>query len=122
MIKVNLIKVLKNRLLDRGWFDVTKEILRNKEQDIQLLERETNCLVCVENVYMDASIDLTSQVDSFFKRLERILEKSNSKALFLPGGGDIPIPDFFKEFCIKHNIDYYVVTLENFKDIINYDK
>ena len=119
MIKINVMRTFLNRLRDRGWKNIN--VRGYTDKDIQVLKRGDQSIIGVENINVDASADIRPQIDELFKSLIEIIERANAKEIFLPGGGDIPVPDFFKEYCRSYGIQIHFVSMESYRDIVNYN-
>ena len=121
MIQVNVMPSFLGRLRDRGWKNVN--VRGYSDQNIQVLQRGESLILAVENVTVDASVDIGTQIQVMFRNLMEIVEKTKYKIkdIFLPGGGDIPVPEFFKTFCDNCGIRLTLIGIENFKDVINFD-
>jgi hypothetical protein len=100
MMTVNVMRTFLNRLRDRSWKNINLRGLTS--QDIQVLKRNKQSLVCVENIYVDTTVDITPQIDELFRNLVDIINETEAKDVFLPGGGDLLVPPFFKQFCEEH--------------------
>jgi hypothetical protein len=120
MIKINVMRTFLNRLRDRGWKNIN--VRGYTDKDIQVLKRGDKAIIGVENINVDASGDIRPQIDEFFKSLIELIERTYAKEIFLPGGGDIPMPDFLKEYCSEYGIHIHFVTMESYKDIVNYNE
>lgn len=48
-------------------------------------------------------------IEDFFDRLSRELIKEGIQKIVFKGGGTIPIPDSFKEFCQQHGIELEIL-------------
>jgi hypothetical protein len=118
MIKINVMRIFLNRLRDRGWKNFN--VRGYTDKDNQALKRGGNSIICVENINVDATGNISPQIDELFKSLIEIIKRTDAKEIYLPGGGDIPIPDFFKEFCLEYGIQIHSITLESYRDFINY--
>jgi hypothetical protein len=116
MIRINVMRPFLNRLKDRGW----KKVSRGITDNIQVLRRG-DIKIVVENISIDASVDIRPQISEFFERLIEIILKADAKEIFLPGGGDVPIPEFFKEFCRENGIDINILTNESVREYSNYN-
>lgn len=119
MIKINVMRTFLNRLRDRGWKNIN--VRGYTDKDNQVLRRGDQFIIGVENINVDASGDIIPQIDELFKSLIEIIEKTNATEIFLPGGGDIQIPSFFRDFCIQRAIQIQLITLESFRDYVNYN-
>ncbi len=118
MIKINVMRTFLNRLRDRGWKNLS--VRGYTDKDIQVLRRGDQSIIGVENVNVDASADLGLQIDELFKNLIELIKRTNTKEIFLPGGGEIPVPDFFKEYCRANGIEIQFVSIESYRDILDY--
>jgi len=119
MIKINVMRTFLNRLRDRGWKNINLRGYTNN--DNQVLKRGDINIVGVENINVDSSVDIRPQIDELFKSLIEIIKRSGAKEIFLPGGGDFPIPDAFKDFCSEYGISIRIVTINSFSDFLNYN-
>jgi len=117
MIQINVMRTFQNRLRDRGWKNIN--VRGYTDKDIKVLKRADNLIIGIENIHVDASGDIIAQIEVFFKSLIEIIERTHAKEIFLPGGGDIPLPKFFKEYCDKNSIAIQIVTQENYSKILN---
>ena len=79
----------------------------------RVLERSGRHIAVVKPITIDPK-KLQEEVDKFFKSLIDIIRKNGIKDVFIPGGGTIPIPQFFLDFCRENGINIHVLTLENF--------
>lgn len=119
MIRINITQGLLSRLKDRGWKNVN---LRGyTDQYVQVLRRNYDCIIVVESVNLDPSVDITPQVDGFFRNLIDIIQKTLTKEIFLPGNGDISIPPFFQNWCDEHGIKIHLLSLDDFQEYYNYN-
>ncbi len=108
-----------NRLRDRGWRNIN---LRGyTDSTNQVLKRGAITVIGIESINVDASGDPIPQIDAFFNTLIELFERTDAKEVFLPGGGDFPIPEVFLEYCHAHGIKINLLTLESFMDHINYN-
>ena len=115
MLKINVLKVFLNRLRDRGWKNLNVRGFTNNET--QVLVKGERTIVVIEQINIDASVDILTQVNDFFHELmDQIKRNGTNIELFLPGGGDLSIPDFFRRFCEENNIRCHIVGLENYQN------
>lgn len=57
---------------------------------------------------------LEDQFDDYLKRLQRQLQKTIAGGLpvtdiYFPGGGTLPIPDWFRDFCAQNGIRIHII-------------
>ena len=61
--------------------------------------------------------NITQSIDDFFKRLRDLLVRHNKRSvvtdLVLPGGGCVPIPEWFKDWCKQNGISLHVLDAES---------
>ncbi len=119
MIKINVMRTFLNRLRDRGWKNIS--VRGYTDKDIQVLRRGDQSIIGVENINVDASADLGLQIDELFKNLIELIKRTNTKEIFLPGGGEIPVPDFFEDYCRANGIEIHFVSMESYRDLVNYN-
>jgi hypothetical protein len=119
MLQINIIRGFLNRLRDRGWKNINLRGYTNN--DIQILKRGDKSIVVIESITIDPSVDINPQAEEFFRNLIELIEHGTAKEIFLPGGGDISIPAFFKDWCDKNDVKINILTLNNFQDFYNYN-
>ncbi len=108
-----------NRLKDSGWRNIN---VRNyTDNDNQVLKRGDKSILCVEQINLDGTSDIHAQINGLFKYLIELIERSRSREIFLPGGGEIPIPDFFIDYCKINDILIHVILEENLDNYRYYD-
>jgi hypothetical protein len=117
LIDLDFTQTLLKNLKKSGWKQVSGYSLGNPK----VLERNRERIAVVRPIRIDPSKVLQDEIDKFFKSLEKILEKNAIEEVFLPGGGTIPIPQFFLDYCKKHNIQIHLVTVENFNQMNNFN-
>ena len=119
MLQINIIRGFLNRLRDRGWKNIN---LRGyTDNDIQILKRGDKSIVVIESITLDPSVEINPQVAEFFRNLTELIEQGTAKEIFLPGGGDIPIPASFKDWCYENTVHINLISLNNFKDFYSYN-
>jgi hypothetical protein len=118
MIEINVMRTFLNRLRDRGWKNIN--VRGYTDKDIQVLRRGDQSIIGVENINVDASVDIRLQIDELFNNLIEIIKRTDAKEIFLPGGGEIPVPYVFKEYCRVNGIEIHFVSMESYRDILNY--
>lgn len=119
MITVNVMRTFLNRLRDRSWKNINLRGLAS--QDIQVLTRNKHTLVCVENIYVDTTVNIQPQIDELFRNLVDIINETDAKDVFFPGGGDLQVPPFFKQFCEEHGINIHLISPDSLSNYINYN-
>ncbi len=117
MIKINIMKVFTNRLNDRGF--ILQPFKGYKNPDISVLRRNNDIISVVQQVVIDPTINPTNQIDAFFRNIMHNILQSGSRNIFFEGGGDIPIPDFFLDFCREHYIEIGIITPDEFNNWLN---
>jgi hypothetical protein len=114
MIQLHVMPTFLNRLRDRGWKNISVRGFTN--QETQVLVKGSRTLVGIQSIHLDASVDIAAQVADYFRELMSQIKKHGTNIeLFLPGGGDIQLPDFFREFCEEEKIRYHLVGLGNYQ-------
>lgn len=114
MIQVNVMSSFQNRLLDRGWKNVN--VRGYSSLDTQAMAKGKQHIVIVRNCTVDASVNILPQMEAFFHHLHHLLELTQAKEVFLPGGGSFPIPNFFKDFCVANGIKLHLFSVDNFEE------
>jgi hypothetical protein len=111
MLRINFMRSFINRLRDAGWKNIN--VRRHTSLDNQALKRGEKTIVCIEQIQLDGSLDFNPQIEGLFKHLIELIRRSGSHDIFLPGGGEIPIPDFFIEYCKNNGIKIHIISVEN---------
>ncbi|GAA4074087.1 hypothetical protein GCM10022389_19540 [Flavobacterium cheonanense] len=110
MIQIDLIEILLKRLKSTGWIQNGGYAIR---ENPRVLDRFGIRIAVVKPIRIDPFKILQDEIDKFFTSLISIIKKNGIKNIFLPGGGPIPIPQFFLDFCRENGINITVVTDEN---------
>jgi hypothetical protein len=119
MLKINVLKVFLNRLRDRGWKNLNVRGFTGNETHVFVKGQRT--IVVIEQINIDASVDILSLVNDYFYELMNQIKRNDTNIeLFLPGGGDIQLPDFFRQFCEENNIHYHFIGLDNYQNYANF--
>jgi len=116
MIQIDLMEVLLKRLKNQGWKQNGGYAIRGNPR---VLERSGKRIAVVKPIKVDPFKVLQTEIDKFFRSLIDIVNKNGIKDVFLPGGGTIPIPQFFLDFCKENSINIHVVTAENIDQFEN---
>jgi hypothetical protein len=119
MISINVMPILMNRLKDRGWKNVS--VRGYTTNQIQILKRGNESIMVIVSITFDSTIDVTPQLNDYFEQLKNLMQHDILKDVFLPGGGDIPIPDFFRNYCYENRISIHLVTYNSLIDYINFN-
>ncbi len=119
MLKINVLKVFLNRLRDRGWKNLNIRGFTNNET--QVLVKGQRTILVIEHINIDASVDILSQINDYFHVLMNQIKRNDTNIeLFLPGGGEIQMPDFFRQFCEENNIRCHIIGLDNYQNYANF--
>lgn len=119
MLKINVLKVFLNRLRDRGWKNTTIRGFTNNET--QVLVKGSRTIVVIEQISIDASVDILNQINDYFQELMNQIKRIGTNIeLFLPGGGDVQMPDFLRQFCEENNIRCHIIALENYQNYADF--
>jgi hypothetical protein len=110
LVQFDVIEVLLKRLKHGGWKQNGGYAIRGNPR---VLERYGTHITVVKPIKIDPYKNLLDEIDKFFKSLIDIIIKNGIKDVFLPGGGTIPIPQFFLDFCRDNGINIHVLTTEN---------
>ena len=111
MLRINIMRSFINRLRDAGWKNIN--VRRHTSLDNQVLKRGEKAIVCIEQIQLDGSLDLSPQIEGLFKHFIELIRRSGSHDIFLPGGGEIPIPSFFEKYCRDNGIKIHIISREN---------
>ena len=117
MIKINLMRTFINRLTDRSWKNI--RVRSSNLEDAHVLTRGKQTIICLKNIYIDTTVNIQPQIDELFNNLADLINKTDAKDIFLPGGGDIQIPNFFSKYCEDKHVKIHLITpesLNNYKD------
>lgn len=114
MLRVNVMTSLLNRLKERSWRP-------DKRKDFY--NRSNRTIVLVQEILVDASVDLMPQVEGFFDKMLEDMKSARNPItdVLLPGGGDIPIPDFFRQYCEQNGIGVHAVHEENYRQYADFN-
>jgi len=108
------VSTLRDDLLARGYRKFQWRNL-NLRFGARIFEKNGKCVVTIPSVEISSPIagPLSIAVDDYFRRLQQALDELSKNlaitGIFLPGGGTIPIPEWFAEWCRQHNIRIYIV-------------
>lgn len=111
MLRINIMRGFINRLRDAGWKNIN--VRRHTSLDNQVLKRGEKTIVCIEQIQLDGSLDFSPQIEGLFKHFIELIRRSRSLDIFLPGGGEIPIPSFFEKYCRDNGIKIHIISREN---------
>lgn len=111
MIRINIMRSFINRLRDAGWKNIN--VRSHTSLDNQVLKRGEKTIVCIEQIQLDGSLDFKPQIEGLFNHFKELIRRSGSHDIFLHGGGEIPIPDFFEEYCRNNGIKIHLISFEN---------
>lgn len=115
MLQIQFMGTILKRLRDAGWIQNPGYAIRLNPRG---LERGKERTMVVHPIEIDPTIDTGKQIDKFFKSLINSITRYGAKSVYLPGGGTIPIPQFFKDFCNEMGIEIIIVDSENINDIL----
>jgi len=118
MIQIDTIEILLKRFKNRGWRQNGGYAIRGNPR---VLECNGIRMAVVKPIKIDPFKILQDEIDNFFRSLINIILKNGIKDVFLPGGGTIPIPQFFLDFCNENGINIHIVTNENDDQFENLD-
>lgn len=118
MIQIDTIEILLKQLKNRGWRQNGGYAIRGNPR---VLERNGKRIVVGKPIKIDPFKILQDEIDNFFRSLINIILKNGVQDVFLPGGGTIPIPQFFLDFCNENGINIHIVTNENVDQFENRD-
>jgi hypothetical protein len=111
MIIIDLTQVVLERLRNRGWKENMGYTLKNNPR---VLKKDGKRIAVVGALRLKGSSGIADQVDTFFVKMEKILTKHNDiKEVHIQGGGRIPVPPSFIEFCKANGIKISFFDHEN---------
>jgi hypothetical protein len=116
MIQIDLMEILLKRLTSKGWAQNNGYAQRGNPR---VLDRSGIKIALVKPIKIDPFKIFQDEIDKFFTSLISIIEKNGIKKIFLPGGGPIPIPQFFLDYCRENGINITVVKDENIDSLID---
>jgi hypothetical protein len=85
----------------------------------QVYERNGRAIVVIPSIELPPPViqPISQSVSDYFKRLCDVLsglgKKFNVSDLFLPGGGDVPVPEWFKDWCKKNGIRIHIIDSDS---------
>lgn len=118
LIQIDIIEILLKRLKNRGWRQNGGYAIRGNPRVLELNGKQ---ITAVKPIKIDPFKILQNEIDDFFRSLINIISKNGIKDVFLLGGGTIPIPQFFLDFCNEHGINIHIVTIENVDQFENWE-
>ena len=119
MIQIDITEILLKRLKNRGWRQNGGYAIRGNPR---VLERMHERIAVVKPIKVDPFKIFQNEIDNFFRSLISILQKNGIKDVFLPGGGTIPIPQFFLDYCRENGINIHIITQENIDQFANWER
>jgi hypothetical protein len=118
LIQRDISEILLKRLKRKAWVQKRGYAMRGNPR---VLTGRTGCIAVVKPIKIDPFKELQSEIDKFFRSLIEIIKKNGIKSVFLPGGGNVPIPKFFLDFCEEFGIKIIFYTSENIDDFQDWD-
>lgn len=118
MIQIDVMEVLLKQLKIRGWRENGGYAIRDNPR---VLERDGKRVAAVKPIKIDPFKLIQTEIDNFFRYLIDIINKNGIKIVFLAGGGTIPIPDFFLDYCRENGINILMVTNDNIDQYENWE-
>ena len=118
MIQIDLMEIILKQLKRKGWKQNGGYAIRGNPR---VLEQSGRRIAVVKPLQIDPFKNITEQVEKFFESLIRIIQKNGIKDVFLPGGGTIPIPQFFLDFCKEMGINIHIIDTGNIEQYENWD-
>ena len=120
MIQVNFIKHIIDQLKARGF---RHKRWRNGDLGTAVYiqgPHPKHAKVVVKSIEIPPRT-IGSSVDEYFKKLQAILKGLTAAIgpiqLFLPGGGSIPIPEWFKNWCIDNEVEISICNPDRVPEI-----
>lgn len=111
MIIIDLTPVVLERLRNSGWKENMGYTLKNNPR---ILEKDGKRIAVVGVLSLKGSLSIKDQVETFFKKMEKILTKNTDiKEVHIYGGGTIPIPPTFIDYCNTNGIKISFFDHEN---------
>jgi hypothetical protein len=118
MIQIDFTEILLKNLKSKGWRQNGGYAIRGNPR---VLERNNKRIAVVKPLKVDPFKILDQEIDIFFKSLISIIQKNGINDVFLPGGGTIPIPQFFLDYCSMNGIKIHIITQENIDQYSNWE-
>ena len=110
MIQIDIIGIFMKRLLTKGW---NQNRGYGQKDSTRVLERKGIHIAAVKPIRINSIKTIESEIEKFFKTLMGIIQRKGIKIVFLPGGGTIPVPQLFLDFCKKNGVEIHILTAEN---------
>jgi hypothetical protein len=118
MILIDLMDTFLKRLKKSGWKQNGGYAIQDNPR---VLERNGKKIAVIKPIKVDPYKILQDEIDKFFRSLTNIILKNGITDVFLQGGGTIPIPQFFLDFCKENGIKIHIVTNELLDQFENWD-
>jgi len=115
LILIDNSEILLNRMKINGWKQNGGYAIRGNPR---VLEKGNDRLIVVKPIRIDPFKVLKDEIDKFFESLKRIIGKLKSlgksiSGVYLPGGGTIPLPKWFRDFCKENGGEILIYSDEN---------
>jgi len=116
MIQIDILGIFINNLLSKGWNQIRGY---GQKDSTRVLERNGIHIAVVKPIRINSIQTLESEIEKFFKTLMGIIHRKGIKNVFLSGGGSIPIPQFFLDFCKENGINIHLLTTDNIDENVD---
>lgn len=115
LILIDNSEILLKRMKINGWKQNGGYAIRGNPS---VLEKGNDRLIVVKPIRIDPFKVLKDEIDKFFESLKRIIGKlkslgKNISGVYLPGGGTIPLPKWFSDFCKENGVEILIYNDEN---------
>ena len=115
MLRIDLMKPLIKKLGKQGWKRRQGDL--NPASNPIVLRNRHQSVILTTSIPCDPEKEIQNEVDDYFRGvIERIKRDASIKIVFLPGGGTIPVPQFFVDFCKEVDIEIRIIDGENYRD------
>jgi hypothetical protein len=116
---IDPIYILSKRMNKAGWKDNPGYSMAGI--GIRIRQKSGKSVALVPILRIDPFKSIQEQIDKIFIALTKAITKNGIKSIFISGGGTIPIPKSFLDFCKEHGINIHIVTIENVDEYDDFD-
>ncbi len=124
MIRIDFSYDFVRRLITGGWEDSFHHRMKGNTRILRKGKKVVAVVLPLrlpDGKYREIGMDVDykAEAEKFFRKLFDVLTKNAVNDVFLPGGGDVEIPEWFKNQCMKAGIRIHVLKYDNIGKMIS---
>jgi len=124
MIRIDFSYDFVRRLILEGWEDSYHHRVKGNTRILKKGEKVVAVVLPLrlpdgKSREIGIGIDYKAEVERFFRKLLDVLTKNAVDDVYLPGGGDVEIPKWFKDQCTEAGIRIHVLRIDNIGKMIS---